>query len=360
MNLRRHLNLIRQYRIKSVLIIGFGWMLADQLLWLGRPTAPESHGEQVFFELVPALLRALVVFIMSLFIGYLLVFRFRHWFNGYKRINNILLKTLILIASSFIMNFISQVIYLMVIEERHLGSALRRYIELPSEKYWLAHGVPLWLLIFTITQLLIEVNEKYSPGVFADIVLGKYTKPIIENRIVMFLDLKDSTPLAERLGHKRYFSLIHDFIDAVSEALLQNSAHIYQYVGDEIVVSWHNKPANAAKCLAALISARNAIQTKTPYFQSHYDTVPEFRVGIHAGEVTIGEIGMIKKDLAMSGDTMNTTARIRTACSELGQKYIVSLEFLKTAGLDDFQVEFLGRIDLKGKKDALKLYALKI
>ena len=360
MNFRRHFNIVKQYRSKLVLIIGFGWMLADQILWLGRPTAPEIRTEQVFYEVVPSLLRAVVVLAMSLFIGYLLVFRFRHWFRSYKRINNILLKTLILIASSFIMNFISQVIYLMVIEERNLGSALRRYIELPSEKYWLAHGVPLWLLIFGITQLLIEVNEKYSPGVFADIVMGKYSKPIIENRIVMFLDLKDSTPLAERLGHKRYFSLIHDFIDAVSEPLLQNSAHIYQYVGDEIVVSWHNTPANAAKCLAALISARGALQEKSRYFRSHYDAQPDFRVGIHAGEVTIGEIGIIKKDLAMSGDTMNTTARIRTACSELGQKYIVSLEFLKTAGLDDFQVEYLGRVDLKGKRDALKLYALKI
>ena len=48
-------------------------------------------------------------------------------------------------------------------------------------------------------------------------------------------------------------------------------------------------------------------------FQRKYDVVPNHKVGIHVGEVTIGEIGIIKKDLVMSGDTMNTTARITTA-----------------------------------------------
>jgi adenylate cyclase len=88
--------------------------------------------------------------------------------------------------------------------------------------------------------------------------------------------------------------------------------------------------------------------------------VPEFRVGIHAGDVTVGEIGVIKKDLAMSGDTMNTTARIRSACSELNQKFIVSKDFMDAADLKEWQSESLGLIDLKGKSNGVELFALKI
>jgi adenylate cyclase len=78
------------------------------------------------------------------------------------------------------------------------------------------------------------------------------------------------------------------------------------------------------------------------------------------GEVTIGEIGIIKKDLVMSGDTMNTTARIRTACNDLNQKYIASKDFLERISLKDWQAESLGPIELKGKNTSIELFALKI
>ena len=73
-----------------------------------------------------------------------------------------------------------------------------------------------------------------------------------------------------------------------------------------------------------------------------------------------GEIGIVKKDLTMSGDAMNTAARIRTQSGELNQKIIGSADFVTNIGLKDFQMESLGFIDLKGKKEALELFALKI
>jgi class 3 adenylate cyclase len=57
---------------------------------------------------------------------------------------------------------------------------------------------------------------------------------------------------------------------------------------------------------------------------------------------------------------MNTAARIRTQSGELNQKIVGSEDFVKSIGLKDFQMESLGFIDLKGKKEALELFALKI
>jgi adenylate cyclase len=217
-----------------------------------------------------------------------------------------------------------------------------------------------WLALFIVTQLYIEINEKYSPGIFIDIILGKYITPKIENRIVMFIDLKDSTPTAEKLGHQEYFLFIREFIYDVSMALIEHNGRIYQYVGDEIVVSWMFSKKNVNNSLQSVIEARKNIQRKSEYYRRHYNQVPEFRVGIHIGEVTVGEIGIIKKDLAMSGDTMNTTARIRSACTELNQKFIVSSQFIEQSQLESFQSESLGKVDLKGKAEEIELYALKI
>ena len=70
-----------------------------------------------------------------------------------------------------------------------------------------------------------EVNEKYSRGVFLNIMLGKYLQPTEERRIIMFLDLKDSTPIAEKLGtSKEYFKFIRDFIFYISSGFWKTMA----------------------------------------------------------------------------------------------------------------------------------------
>ena len=57
---------------------------------------------------------------------------------------------------------------------------------------------------------------------------------------------------------------------------------------------------------------------------------------------------------------MNTTARIRSACSELKQKFIVSKDFIDAIDLKEWQSESLGIVDLKGKDKGVELFALKI
>jgi adenylate cyclase len=217
-----------------------------------------------------------------------------------------------------------------------------------------------WFVLLLSTKLFIEINEKYSPGVFIDIIRGKYMQPKIEKRIIMFIDLKNSTPIAEKLGHVENFKFIRDFIFDVSMALIEHDGRIYQYVGDEIVVSWIFSKRNARKSINAIIDARKNLQNHGNHFRNNYDVVPEFRVGLHIGEVTVGQIGVIKKDLAMSGDTMNTTARIRNACTELNQKFLMSKDFMENSGLKEWQGESLGIIDLKGKSDGVELYSIKI
>jgi adenylate cyclase len=57
---------------------------------------------------------------------------------------------------------------------------------------------------------------------------------------------------------------------------------------------------------------------------------------------------------------MNTTARIRSACSELNHKFIVSKTFAEVMDMKKWQSEDLGIVDLKGKKEGVELVALKI
>jgi adenylate cyclase len=220
--------------------------------------------------------------------------------------------------------------------------------------------MPEWILLFLLTLLALEINQKYSQGVFLNIMLGRYIQPQEENRIIMFVDLKNSTPIAEKLGHKEYFKFIRDVIYCLSAGVAEYDGRVYQYVGDEIVAWWPSSAANAKKSVKALIEARKIINKNAEIFKRGYDILPEYKVGIHTGNITVGQVGITKKDLVMSGDTINTAARIRSACTELNQKILVSKEMIELLEMEEWQTESLGMVDLKGKNDSLELFALKI
>lgn len=350
----------RRLRLHLVFSIAVIWTLIDLINFF--TSLPNSLGHSIVYNLIDnsLLLRETLVFFLSAIVGYILVFLLKKVFRNYSMWFALLVKSLILIVAAIFISFLIHVSYTIASGNADLGNALGNFWYDAFHTYWLFQKVTYWLALLIITQIIIEVHDKYSPGVFFDLLLGKYLKPKVEQRIVMFLDLKDSTPIAEKLGNIPYFKFIREFIYQISIALIEHDGIIYQYVGDEIVVSWYFNEKNTKKCMASLIEARRNLQRRSEHFRRRYGVLPEFRVGIHAGEVTVGEIGVIKKDLAMSGDTMNTTARIRTACSELNQKFIVSKSFIDHIDLEVWQSESLGLVDLKGKNTSLELFALKI
>ncbi len=354
---------LKKYRYKLLLAIAIAWTIIDGTYMTIKYYIIGAENDNHFFEYREwrtLILREVLVFITSCLIGYLLVFRQQRMHKSVPLWVNFALNTIILLVISFVFNLLFHFCYSVFISKLSVSSAFNEFIHDAFYTYWLLQKIPHWLLIFLVTMLVMELAEKYSPGVFRDILLGKYLQPRIEKRIVMFMDLKDSTPIAEKLGTKEYFRFIRDFIYLVSIAMIEYNGRIYQYVGDEVVVSWMFSATNVRKCRDTLIEARRLLQRNSNRFRRSYGVVPEFRVGIHVGDVTVGEIGVIKKDIAMSGDTMNTTARIRTACSELNQKFIVSKAFADLMDLKEWQLEDLGLVDLKGKKEGIELVALKI
>jgi adenylate cyclase len=54
----------------------------------------------------------------------------------------------------------------------------------------------------------------------------------------MFVDLLSSTTIAEALGNEKYHNLLHDFYADITNPIIYNKGEIYQYVGDEVIVSW--------------------------------------------------------------------------------------------------------------------------
>ncbi|GAB4230253.1 MAG: hypothetical protein Tsb0034_02070 [Ekhidna sp.] len=215
-----------------------------------------------------------------------------------------------------------------------------------------------WLIIVVITMITFLVDDKYGPGVFKKFLLGKYFIPTREERVFMFLDLKSSTTIAEQLGEEKYFHFLKDVFQKITPPISQHKAEIYQYVGDEIVLSWPVIKDATKSSIACFFDIKKLLIDQSEYFMQQYDTLPQFKAGIHCGYVMAGEIGVIKREIAYSGDVLNTTARIQSKCNEHGTDLLISEDLKALLSVSNEVVRSIGKIELKGKSRELELYTV--
>jgi adenylate cyclase len=98
---------------------------------------------------------------------------------------------------------------------------------------------------------------------------------------------------------------------------------------------------------------------RSDFFQSKYGLIPEFKAGMHTGQVTTGEIGTLKKEIVYSGDVLNVSARIQGLCNEYNADMLLSYHLFKKLKLENVDFEKIGNLPLKGKKRMIDIIKLK-
>jgi adenylate cyclase len=219
-----------------------------------------------------------------------------------------------------------------------------------------------FLLIFNIVAGLLisfinQVNKKFGPGVSLALLLGKYRTPKEEERIFLFMDLRASTSIAETLGHLKYSAFIRDSFTDINALVSRYNAQVYQYVGDEIVLTWPaKKRSQVLLCIEFFFASDVQLKKRSQYYRKKYGQVPQFKAGLHMGMVTAVEVGDIKRDIAYHGDTLNTASRIQNVCNEFDKQLLVSMYFLDNSeAAKYYSIESLGMIELKGKSQAIEI-----
>lgn len=206
-----------------------------------------------------------------------------------------------------------------------------------------------------------EISNKLGRDVLTNFITGKYYKPQREERIFMFLDLKDSTTIAEQLNGLEFHTFVNTFFKDISDSISFTKGEIYKYIGDEIVVSWSMKSGvRNANCVYTYLYALQSIEKEKDKYLNKFGFVPEFKASLHCGNVIRGEVGDVKSEIAFSGDVMNTTARIEGLCSKLDEPLLISGELFKNFSINVKQnFVFKGSFELKGKLNSVKVYSLK-
>jgi len=208
--------------------------------------------------------------------------------------------------------------------------------------------------------LIRQTDAMVGSGMLRKLLVGKYHHPKEEERIFMFLDLKSSTTYAERLGHILYSELIQDCFYDLTDALQEHEVEVYQYVGDEAVLTWHiPQGLKNGNCLGAFFTFEQTIQARADYYFNKYDLVPVFKAGGNMGLVMTAEVGVVKKEIAYHSDVLNTAARIQSCCNPLGHRLLIS-EYLynQLPMLPDYKFEEVGAVSLKGKTQKVNIFSV--
>lgn len=221
----------------------------------------------------------------------------------------------------------------------------------------------LMLMLGMAVVLLVIVrfsNVMLGQGVLFKYFSGKYHRPRSEKRIFMFLDLKSSTEIAEKLGHEKYSNFLKDFFNKIDEAILETKGYLFQYVGDEIVMIWgYKKGFENNNILKFYRMIKEILENSKEEFLQKYGIIPEYKAGIHCGEVSITEIGSIRKSIAYHGDPINTAARVCAQCKELDAELLISGDVYENLATHDLEsIKYLGEFLLKGKKNKMPIYSV--
>ena len=220
-----------------------------------------------------------------------------------------------------------------------------------------------FFIVGVLIEIFYEIDSKLGKGVFVKFLLGRYFKPKEEERIFLFMDLKSSTHYAEKLGHFKYSRLIQDCFKDLTYAVKKNRGNIYQYVGDEAVLTWKLKNGvKDRRCIQLFFDFRNTIENRKTYYMHEYGMLPEFKASAHVGKVMVAEVGDLKSEIAYHGDAINTAARIQGLCNTYRAKLLISLDLLvklesENGNLKEFT--YLEKVLLTGKEIPVDIYIYK-
>lgn len=202
-----------------------------------------------------------------------------------------------------------------------------------------------------------RMQKKVGKGNFKNWILGILNKPMEDERIFMFIDMRSSTSIAEKLSHEKFSHLVQDIFNDL--AVVDNyMGEIYQYLGDGAIVSWPvDRGLKNNNFLRAYYSFLNIIQKKEKYYQKKYELTPQFKAGVHIGKVMVLQVGRIRRDISFNGDTLNTTARIESMCNLYRKSLLISGDLLERMGnTEGYYIKEVGNLKLKGKRRKVDIY----
>ncbi|MBO0735716.1 MAG: adenylate/guanylate cyclase domain-containing protein [Alphaproteobacteria bacterium] len=181
------------------------------------------------------------------------------------------------------------------------------------------------------------------------LTVGTYHRPVLQEKILVFLDINNSTGLAERLGAVQTKALVGKFLFDISKPITDHGGEIYLYKGDGLIALWDWREAvKGNRILRAIDKVFATIEREQEEYLDQFGVVPSFRIGIHGGEVVVSEQGDTKRAIGVYGSTINIAARMEEAAKVHNVSCVVSGDVAAALGELDGRLQPIGHEKVRG------------
>ncbi|GJE57498.1 MULTISPECIES: adenylate/guanylate cyclase domain-containing protein [Methylobacterium] len=233
----------------------------------------------------------------------------------------------------------------------HLGEAVR------TTPRVLAYA----LAVSAFVVFVIRMRDLIGGEVFVNFLIGRYHRPVEEERIFLFLDVVGSTAFAETHGDLRAQEYLGAIFATLAEPVRRFQGSTDDYIGDMAMITWPMaRGLKDARCVSCLFAVRDRIEAEAEAWKTRFGIVPRLRAALHGGSVVTAEVGVDRHKIAYFGDAVNVTSRIEALCRPLGVDMLISQDLLERlpplpAGIS---VRPLGSHTLRGRDQQLAVATL--
>lgn len=180
--------------------------------------------------------------------------------------------------------------------------------------------------------------------------------------VSFFSDIAGFTSVSEKLEAEELVRLLAEYLQEVSDVIIQNHGFINKYEWDAVMALWwvfaKNDDKVSLACKAAL-EQQKRIEALSPVFVRKFGFELKVRMGINVGSAIVGNIGSLGKKIEFTaiGDSINVASRLEGINKVYGSFICVSEAVTKQAG-DTFIFRKLDNVKVKGKKETTAIYEL--
>jgi adenylate cyclase len=176
---------------------------------------------------------------------------------------------------------------------------------------------------------------------------------------ILFVDMKDSTTIAETMAPERLSIFLSSFRRRVMRTAVEHGGVIDKFIGDGALLLFGIPEPGSQDAANALNAARQLVGLVTRWnIKRNHSPPVRIGIGIHYGEAFCGVIGEeARLEFTALGDAVNVAARLEQATKRYGETILASEAAVDAAGERALWRE-LGREPLSGRVEPLGIYTL--
>jgi adenylate cyclase len=188
------------------------------------------------------------------------------------------------------------------------------------------------------------------------LTLGTYHRPVLQEKVLVFVDINNSTGLAEELGAVRTKAMVGKFLFDISKPITDHGGEIYLYKGDGLIALWDWREAiKGNRILRAIDAVFASVGRERGDYRAQFGIVPSFRIGVHGGEVVVSEQGDTKRAIGVYGSTINIAARMEEVAKEHKVACAISGDVAENLGEEE-RLILIGKEKVRGSTLEISIY----